>query len=192
MQRTDRRCCLFRADGLIDRHCEESPAGITTGGAAGGGAGWLWALFAAGAPADGELAADELPAGAFAAGAPLGLLELELGFDLLHPPAASRTPIASHRTAVPVLILHLSLPSEMNCGEVWTTALGYSNSGGKLAQRFAAAGPLTTLALRAVAMAEVMTARAGLSPSTVPSRPAAGRIRQQVAQKERQVRGPLR
>jgi hypothetical protein len=91
------------------------PAGITTGGGAGGGAGWLWALFAAGEPAAGELPADELPAGAFAAGAPL--LLLEFGFDLLHPPTASRTPIASHRTAVPVLILHLSLPSEMNCGE---------------------------------------------------------------------------
>jgi hypothetical protein len=75
-------------------------------------------LFAAGEPAAGELPADELPAGAFTAGAPLLLLELEFGFDLLHPPTASRTPIASHRTAVPVLILHLSLPSEMNCGEV--------------------------------------------------------------------------
>src|SRR6202040_3612143 len=76
------------------------------------------ALFAAGAPAAGELAADELPAGAFAAGAPPVLPELEFGFDLLHPPAASRTPITSHRTAVPVLILHLSLASEMNRGEV--------------------------------------------------------------------------
>jgi hypothetical protein len=79
-------------------------------------------LFEAGAPAPvelaaDELAADELPAGASAAGAPPVLPELEFGFDLLHPPTASRTPIASHRTAVPVLILHLSLPSEMNCGE---------------------------------------------------------------------------
>jgi hypothetical protein len=74
-------------------------------------------LFEAGAPAPVELAADELPAGAFAAGAPPVLPELEFGFDLLHPPTASRTPITSHRTAVPVLILHLSLPSEMNCGE---------------------------------------------------------------------------
>jgi hypothetical protein len=74
-------------------------------------------LFAAGAPAAGELAADELPAGAFAAGAPAIFPELELGFDLLHPPTASRTPITSHRTAVPVLILHLSLPSEMDRGE---------------------------------------------------------------------------
>jgi hypothetical protein len=74
-------------------------------------------LFAAGAPAAGELAADELPAGAFAAGAPPVFPELEVGFDLLHPPTASRTTIASHRTAVPLPILHLSLPSEMNCGE---------------------------------------------------------------------------
>jgi hypothetical protein len=70
-------------------------------------------VFAAGAPEAGELAADELPAGALAAGAPPVLPELEFGFDLLHPPTASRTPIMSHRTAVPVLILHLSLPSEM-------------------------------------------------------------------------------
>jgi hypothetical protein len=90
------------------------PASITTGG---GAAGWLGVVFAAGAPEAGELAADELPAGVFAVAPPAGFLELEFGFDLLHPPTASRTPIASHRTAVPILILHLSLPSEMNCGE---------------------------------------------------------------------------
>jgi hypothetical protein len=74
-------------------------------------------VFVAAAPEAGEFAADELPAGVFAVAAPLGFPELEFGFDLLHPPTASRTPITNHRTAVPVLILHLSLPSEMNCGE---------------------------------------------------------------------------
>jgi hypothetical protein len=110
-------------------------------------AGWLWALFEAGAPAPvelaaDELAADELPAGASAAGAPPVLPELEFGFDLLHPP--NRKQDANREPSDSCASSHFApqFAERNELRRVWIAALAYSNSGQKLSQRFAEAFPL--------------------------------------------------